>query len=161
MAVMTFVTSRDVAMFLMMTALTSRLGMSTREVLQFLGRAVMTVGACFGQFLHSRNSQWRMRVLMATETFNLLRAVGLTMTGRAKRHQVIVIVLARIICMKYFVTLLACKTMLAACVLQVSKLTGVALATLGRLQRNRVGRIKGGVNRRQRLGRSKNEPWLE
>ena len=98
---------------------------------------------------------------MATGTIKLFWAMLLTMTGGTQRHQLIVVVLARAICVKDFVAFLAGKTMLASSLLQIVELPYVALPTPSGLKWSRCRCIQGRINLGELLLCSKNEPWLE
>lgn len=102
-----------------------------------------------------------MRVLVTAAAIGLLWTVLLAMTRPTKRHQFVVVVFTRAIGVKNFVTLLTGKSMLAAGIFQIGKLTHMALATLCWLQRIRGHIVKGCINLWQlTLGR-RNKPWLE
>ena len=81
MPFMTFKAVRDVAVLLMMATLATLLRVCTRELLQFIGRTRMTVGASFAELFHRRDLQRRMGVLVTTKTLSLLGAMGLSVAG--------------------------------------------------------------------------------
>ena len=87
-----------------------------------------------------------MRILVTAEAIGLLGAVLLTMTGRTNRHQLVIIVFTRAVCVKNLVTLLTGESMLATGIFQVGKLAHMTLTTLCWLQWSRRHLIKGRIN---------------
>jgi hypothetical protein len=102
-----------------------------------------------------------MRVLVTAEAIGLLWAVLLAMTGRTKRHQLVVVVFTRVVCVKNLVTLLTGKSMFATGIFQVGKLAHMALTTLCWLQRSRRHFVKSCINLWQLSLGSENKPWLK
>lgn len=146
MAIMAFRATRNIAMLFMMAVLTVLLSMGTRKFIKFVDWPCMTIGAGFAQPIHGRNHQRSMGVLVAVETIDLYRSMLLAVAGGAERHQGVVVVFPRVICMKHFMTLLAGKAVLTAGVFQICKLSGVTLAAFGGLQRSWCRRIKTGID---------------
>lgn len=144
-------------MLLMMATLATLLRVSTRELNQLFGRTGMAIRASLAQALHSRHLQGCMGIFMTIEAIDLHRPMLLTVTGRTERHQFVIIVFARAIRVKNFMTLLAGKAVLAAGVLQVRKLAGVALPAFCWLQRRWRFSIKACIDLRQLCI---NNPWL-
>ena len=102
-----------------------------------------------------------MRVLVTAEAIGLLWAVLLAMTGRTKRHQLVVVVFTRVVCVKNLVTLLTGESMFATGNFQVGKLGHMALTTLCWLQRSRRHFVKSCINLWQLSLGSENKPWLK
>ena len=133
MTIMTFKAVRYVAVLLMMAILAPLFSVGTRELLQLFCRSGMTIRTSTAKTLHRRNQQGRMRVLMAIKAVGLLRPMLLPMARGAQRHQVVIIVFARAVCVENLVTFLAGKAMFATGSLQMGKLARMALTTFCRL----------------------------
>ena len=102
-----------------------------------------------------------MWVLVAADTICLLRAMLLAMTSRTERHEFVIVIFTRVVCVKNLVALLAGKSMFTSGSFQIGKLAHMALATLYRLQGSRGHAVKGFVNLWQWTFASRNKPWLE
>lgn len=102
-----------------------------------------------------------MRILMTSQAIRLLGAMRLPVAGSTLRHDSIIIVLARVIRMEHFMTLLTGEPVFAAGLSQVCKLSDVALATINRLQWGRHHFIQAGIYLGQCTFNSNSVPWLE
>lgn len=130
MSFVAFQTIRDIAVFLVVATLAILLRMHTGKLSQLLLGTRMAISTGRTQALHSRNTERGMRVLVTAEAIGLLGAVLLAMTGRTKRHQLVVIVFTRTVGVKNLMTLLTGESMLTTGIFQVGKLAHMALTTI-------------------------------
>ena len=111
--IVAFKAIRDIAVFLVVAALTVLFSGGARKLFKLICWAGMTIRTCLGKSIHCRNAQWSVRILMTVNTVGLYRPMLLTMAHRAERHQIVIIVFSRIIRMKDFVALLTGEAMFA------------------------------------------------
>ena len=101
-------------MFFVVTALAVLLSVSTRKLFELFDWSRMTISTCFGKSIHGWNTQRCVRILMTVETINLNRPMLLTVAHCTERHQFIIVVFSRAVCVKNIMTFLTSKAMLAA-----------------------------------------------
>lgn len=159
-AIVTFRTVRDIAMFLVVTTLAFLLRVRARELLQLLSWPFMAIGTRLAESVHRRNPQWRVGILMTVNAVNLLWPMLLTVASGTEWHQIVVIIFSRTVGMKDFMTFLAGKAMFATRIFQVCKLANMTLSTFGRLHCRWSHRIKLLINLRQLTLDGGSRPWL-
>ena len=138
MALMAFEAVRDIAVTVVVTAITTLLRMSAGKSRQRLSRCGMAVGTDQSELLKSRCALRCMRVLVTIGAGDLFRPMRLSMTACAARHQFRIIILERIIHVKKLVALLAGKTMQATGIFQVGILVDMTLTAINRGKRFRI-----------------------
>lgn len=121
----------------------------------------MTIRTRLAKTAHSRNLPWCVRVPVTIKAVDMLLTMLRAMACRTNRHQIVIIVFTRVVCMKNLMTFLTGKAMFATGILQARKLPFMTLTTFYRLQGGRCYCIEACINLRQFALSCRNKPWLE